>query len=272
LVGSSNWPINSWRLRERKGWSDEVSTFQRGWCEGVRRVPRSVAGRSRRRFPTQLLTTPQFSEPLPVSIDADPPAAFASRMEFARWLHDAAKASGVDIPRHDAGFWAWLSLALFNHVCPADGKGMRKIKEDARYLPMLESSRRYYRHSLVGPFYVYWLYRETPELADAVLCGSLIQLNDEAYRLFVENQLVVMPSAIGVLTKLYFDQVTGKLKRNSKTKKRGSIRRLATFLTRFARTLDLDVIPVSRLIKSLPPEFNRWREPLLFEVSNVGKS
>lgn len=221
--------------------------------------------------PTELLTSPRLTEPLSVAIDAEPPASFASRMEFAQWLHTAATAHGVDIPRNDAGFWAWLSLALFDHVCPADGKAMRNIKEDARYLPMLESSRRYYRHALVGPFYVYWMYRDSPELAAAVLCGSLIQLNDEAYRLFVENQLVVMPSAIGVLTCLYYDELTGKLKRNSKTKKRGSIRRLATFLTRFARTLDLDVIPVARLIETLPSEFNRWRQPTLFDAAKLEK-
>lgn len=219
--------------------------------------------------PTDLLTNPRLTEPLKVSIDAEPPATFASRMAFARWLHAAAAAGGVDIPRNDAGFWAWLSLALFDHVCPADGNGMRKIKEDARYVPMLESSRRYYRHALVGPFYVYWMYRDSPERAAAVLCGSLTQLNDEAYRLFVENQLVVMPSAIGVLTELYYDGITGKLKRNSKTKKRGSIRRLATFLTRFARTLDLDVIPVERLIETLPSEFNRWRAPLLLDAAKL---
>lgn len=221
--------------------------------------------------PTDLLSNPRFTEPLSVSIDAEPPASFASRMEFAQWLHAAATASEVEIPRNDAGFWAWLSLALFDHVCPADGNGRRKIKEDARYLPMLDSSRRYYRHSLVGPFYVYWMYRSSPKQAAAVLCGSLTQLNDEAYRLFVENQLVVMPSAIGALTRLYYDESTGKLKRNSRTKKRGSIRRLATFLTRYARTIDLDVIPVNRLIDALPPEFNRWREPVLFDTANSEK-
>jgi len=221
--------------------------------------------------PTELLSNPRLTEPLSVSIDAEPPPSFASRMEFAKWLHAAAIASDVDIPRDDAGFWAWLSLALFDHVCPADGKGQRKIKEDARYVPMLESSRRYYRHALVGPFYVYWMYRDSPEKAAAVLCGSLAQLNDEAYRLFVENQLVVMPSAIEILTVLYYDKAAGKLKRHSKTKKRGSIRRLATFLTRFARTLDLDVIPVQRLIETLPSEFDRWRQPLLFDTANVGR-
>src|SRR5690348_3408867 len=105
--------------------------------------------------PTDLLTNPRLTEPLSVSIDAEPPASFASRMDFAKWLHAAATAGQVEIPRNDAGFWAWLSLALFDHVCPPDAKGTRKIKEDARYVPMLDSSRRYYRHALVGPFYVY---------------------------------------------------------------------------------------------------------------------
>ncbi len=215
--------------------------------------------------PTELLSNPRLTEPLSVIIDAEPPARFANRMAFARWLHTAA--NGVEIPRNDPGFWAWLSLALFDHVCPADGQGRRKVKEDARYLPMLDVLRRYYRHALVGPFHVYWMYRHSPDQAAAVLCGSLTQLNDEAYRLFVENQLVVMPSAIGALTRLYYDESAGKLKRHSKSRKRGSIRRFARFLARFARTFDLDTIPVERLLETLPPEFNRWRQPRLFSAN-----
>jgi hypothetical protein len=125
---------------------------------------------------------------------------------------------------------------------------------------MLETSRRYYRHALLGPFSVYWLYRNNPEEAAALLCGSLTQLTDEAYRLFVENQLVVMPSAVGVLTRLYFDRTTGKLKSGSKTKTRGSIRRLAKHLTRCARTFDLDIISTEKLLETLPAEFSRWRD------------
>jgi hypothetical protein len=210
--------------------------------------------------PRELLASPQSTEPLVVVIEAEVPAKFDDRMAFAKWLHKAATNHGIEAVRNDDGFWAWLSLALFDHICPQDCNGQRKLKEDARYLPMLETSRRYYRHALLGPFSVYWLYRNKAEDAAALLCGSLTQLTDEAYRLFVENQLVVMPSAVGVLTRLFFDGSTGKLKRGSKTKTRGSIRRLAKHLTRCARTLDLDIIPTDKLLETLPPEFNRWRD------------
>lgn len=190
--------------------------------------------------PLELLESPQHSEPLLAPIEAEPPELFQNRMAFAQWVHTAAVNSRTQVPRDDAGFWAWLSLALFDHVCPPDANGRRKVKEDARYVPLLDSARRYYRHSLVGPFFVYWMYRDSPEIVAAVLCGSLAKLNDEAYRLFVENQLVVMPSAVELLTRLYYDRASDSLRRNSKTKKRGSIRRLATFLTRCARTIDLN--------------------------------
>lgn len=209
--------------------------------------------------PSELLTDPHFTEPLLKEIEIEIPESFPSRMVFAKWLHLAFRDSGMEVPRGDAGFWSWLSLALFDHICPADANRNRKIKEDARYFPLLESSRRYYRHALVGPFSVYWMYRDRPEQAAAVLCGTLTQLNDEAYRLFVENQLVVMPAAIGVLTRLYYDEKKDRLKPKSRTKNRGSIRRLATYLTRFARTLDLDVVSVTRLMDSLPSEFDPWK-------------
>jgi hypothetical protein len=214
--------------------------------------------------PTDLLTKPTLTEPLASTIEAEP-HPFATRMDFARWLHEAAQRAGTEIPRRDAGFWAWLTLALFDTVCPVDKIGARKVKEDARYLPLLDTSRRYYRHALVGPYNVYLLYMDNPDWASALLCGPLAKLTDEAYRLFVENQLVVHRPAVAVLSDFYYDTKRQRLKRGSQSRTQpGSIRRFAKVLTQYARTFDLDVIPEQRLSSMLPREFDRWRTSPLF--------
>lgn len=214
--------------------------------------------------PVLLLTDDRFSEALEPALEATAPEAFENRLSFASWLHEAAETADVSIPRGDAGFWAWLSLALFDHVCPPDGNGRRKPKEDARYLPMLKGARRYYRHALLGPYLVFRRFRHNPDLAAPLLCGSLSKLTDEAYRLFVENQLVSYPGAVAVLNEFYFDPSRGKIKRGAQTKKPGSIRRLVKVLSQYARTYDLDVVSESQLKEMLPREFSLWRDPRLF--------
>jgi hypothetical protein len=154
--------------------------------------------------PIQLLTDPSLTQALDQPISAEP-RTFTTRMEFALWLDEATRHSNSDVPHRDIGFWAWLTLFLFENVCPGDSQGRHKLKEDARYLPMLDSPRRYYRHSLVGPYAIFKLYEHKPEQADALLCGSLAKLTDEAYRLFVENQLVFYPAAVSILSSFYFD-------------------------------------------------------------------
>jgi hypothetical protein len=209
-------------------------------------------------IPTDLLENARLTQVLDPSIETKS-GAFATRMDFVRWIDGAAKAAGAEIPRRDPGFWAWLTLALFDQVCPVDAAGKRVVKEDARYLPMLDTPRRYYRHCLVGPYSVFAIYEAAPDKAAALLCGSLNKLADEAYRLFVENQLVIYPAAMSVLSDFYFDAARNRLKRGSQTKKPGSIRRLARVLTQYARTFDLDIVPGDSLSKMLPYEFNRWR-------------
>jgi len=210
--------------------------------------------------PTDLLEDGRFSEPLQQSIEAEP-TPFAKRMDFACWLHDAATAAGAEIPRTDTHFWAWLSLALFDSVCPAKLDGSRRAKETPRYIPILDNPRRYYRHALLGPYLVYKQFEKNPEIAAPLLCGTLVKLHDEAYRLFVENQLLVHASAVNTLRLLYYDPAQNKIRRNAQSKKApGSIRRLVKVIGQYARTFDLDIVPTESLIDMLPTEFDRWRK------------
>lgn len=208
--------------------------------------------------PYELLADQALSEPLTPGIEAEE-KHFESRMDFALWLYTAAEQAGYPIPRNDPGFWAWLSLALFDQVCPPDSQGKRKPKENARYLAVLHGARRYYRHGLLGPYLVFIKYADNPEQVSALLCGSLTKLTDEAYRLFVENQLVDYKGAVAILKDLYYDPAKGKIKRGAQTKKAGSIRRFVKILFQYVRTFDLDVLPEQALREMLPPEFDRWR-------------
>lgn len=210
--------------------------------------------------PRELLTDPSVSEALRPALYAEP-ATFPDRMTFCRWLHSAAEAAGSAAPISDPGFWPWLSLALFDQVCPPQTDNSRRVQEEARYIAQLSGVRRYYRHSLLGPYLVFRQFLPDPDRALVLLCGQLSRLADEAYRLFVENQLASSEAAVEVLTRLYFDPATRSIRRGAQTKSPGAIRRFAKIVSQYARTFDLDLTPAETLLSMLPPEFGRWHQP-----------
>ncbi|MDC0273970.1 hypothetical protein OAK91_04480 [Planctomycetaceae bacterium] len=155
--------------------------------------------------PTNLLTNPRLTEPLSVSIDAEPPASFASRMEFAQWLHAAATANDVDIPRNDAGFWAWLSLALFDHVCPENKQGRRKPGADARHLLDTKNWRRRYRHLLQNAYEIFYLHRDDPTRAMVALVNPLHQPGELTEHINGRQEIVTCPGCMSLATFLCID-------------------------------------------------------------------
>lgn len=197
--------------------------------------------------PSQLLNTPQFSEPLSIKLDADPPAAFTSRMEFARWLHDAAKANGVEIPRNDARFWAWLSLALFDHVCPVDGKGRRKPGADERHLINARDWKRRYRHLLQNSYEIYYLHRDDPTRAFVALVNSVSQPGELTEQINGRQEIVTCRGCMSLATFLCVDS-------NGKRRKGASgefARVFGKAVNRISRTYDLPEMAPQQSVKLL---------------------
>lgn len=155
--------------------------------------------------PMELLTNPRFTEPLSVLIDVDPPESFASRMEFAKWLHTAAIASGVDIPRNDSEFWAWLSLALFDHVCPVDGKGRRKVFANPRYIVESANWQRCYRHLLMSPYELYFHHRDEPTRALVGLVNRLHVPGELSENISSRRDIIRCPGSMSLATYLCID-------------------------------------------------------------------
>lgn len=155
--------------------------------------------------PTELLTNPRLTEPLSVPIESEVPASFASRMEFAKWLHATAIANGVDIPRHDAGFWAWLSLALFDHVCPVDGKGQRKPGADARHVIDATDWKRRYRHLLKNPYEIFFLHRDDSARALVALVNPLHRPGELTEQISGRQEIVTCPGCMSLATFLCID-------------------------------------------------------------------
>lgn len=181
--------------------------------------------------PFDLLEKPQLTENLREPIEAKVPPSFANRMAFARWLHAAAESSGTKVPRDDAGFWAWLSLALFDHVCPANADGKRKPGADPRHVIHGHDWKRRYRHLLQNPYEMYYLHRDNPERAMVVLVNPLHMPGELTEQINGRQEIVTCPGCIALASFLCVD-------------KNGSRRRGAS--GEFARVFGKQVNRVSR--------------------------
>lgn len=182
------------------------------------------------------------------------PETFGSRWHLGSWLLDSF--SGHE-DKLDAGAWSWLALHLFDVLCPTRG-GVRKVREDARYLLEAGDYRKAHRHLLAGPFLLMQAHR-----ADTVAVRGLLATAPDApgevyEQLAARKYTVTSPAVAQVATLLYFDLMTGKLKRGAGGSAAGSPRRLSEVLQQFDLTYDLQAIPAQRLVKLLPKEFGRF--------------
>ncbi len=209
--------------------------------------------------PVELLDDPETSEPLHPPLDVEP-KGFATGWDFAHWLHAARREAGVELPGRDAGFWSWLSLALFDQVCPAGPHGTRKANEEARYILHPDDIRPYYKHRLAGPYSVYEVYEDEPERVRPLLFNPMHQLHNTAYNELAGSPQMRSRATIILVDALYFDPSKAKLKHGCGNRLgKGTLPRLAKLLTQLSLTYDLHLLPPARLAAMLPAEFDAWR-------------
>ena len=160
--------------------------------------------------PVELLTDAATSEEAaPVAVAAQ---SFTTRLEAGRWLHELIERAAIADPARDNGLWAWLSLLLFDAVCPADGNGHRKPGELARQIPDVANFQRYYRHLLAGPWRMVRAHRDDPMRALVVLHNPVNMPGDLAEQVMARQAFVTNRTAMAAATKLYIDSQTGKRK------------------------------------------------------------
>jgi hypothetical protein len=209
-------------------------------------------------LPTDLLTDVACAVPVPPGPEVDP-KQFTSRMDAARYLDGILTGvTGCDVER-DAGLWAWLSLFYFDQICPPDGHGRRKVREQARYIPAVTNFQKYYRHLLAGPYRVFRAHRKNPDRALVLLCGPLHKPGDIVEQIVSRQEIITNPHAVELATTIYFDPKSGSFRRGAAGKGGGSARRLADVLNQFDVTWDLYWMSAIGILGKLPKEFERFR-------------
>lgn len=183
---------------------------------------------------------------------------FASAFDMAGYLAERLGSMPRTIER-DVGAWAFITWYWFDAVRGAAGAKGRKVGELSRWVPAVDSSRRYYRHLLLGPYLVYKAHEDDPKRALGLLCQPVHIHTEVVAQIASRSDLISCRAVAAVTTQLYYDPAKRSLKRGASTKDPGGPRRLADILTQLDRTYDLHEITGDELLRLLPGEFDRFR-------------
>lgn len=194
----------------------------------------------------------------PNIVQADADRHFPRRYDLAEYLHGLVLRLGLQDPTRDRGLWAWLALLWFDQLAPVN-RGVRKIGERARWLPLIGDGRRYYRHLVLGAYLIYSTSQDRPQRAFALLHNPPHTPGELVGQLAATQDVVQSKAAIGAATALYYDSTRGAMKRGAGGRGPGSPRRFRTVLDQLDRTFDLQSLTEDRLLALLPSEFERFK-------------
>jgi len=205
-------------------------------------------------WPESALTDPAYSEPIEAAVTLDP-RAFATRFELVEYLDQSFEAAEFRPSRTDRNLWAWIACFYFREICPTSKSGAWQPGALPRWIPQSADWRRYYRHLVAGPYFIYRAHRDEPERALALLCQRPGRPGDLVEQLASRQQIVTNPAIMQTATNYFVDPATGQQRRSANSKGAGGARRFVDVLNQFDVTWDLSSLSADGLRAMLPPEF-----------------
>lgn len=209
-------------------------------------------------LPSELLEEAAFTYSVGRAIPAQTlgQEAFETKLTLARAIDQAIIASGLDEEslENDQGFWSWLTLKFARNFIGSKGQ----IGESALWVYEPGNWRKVYRQKMAPLWLAYRVHRETPDCLKAVL-GIPVNKTGEVFEQMMARKWVVLsPGIMTLVTKLYFDEEKGTLKRGSGGKDAGAPRRLTTVLDQLGLTYDIETLGWEALAGMLPNDFKKF--------------
>jgi hypothetical protein len=208
--------------------------------------------------PRSLLEDASLTEKMPEPVEVGP-VAFPRRLEAGQQLLSWVEESGRRVPECDAGLWTWLSLLLFDVVCPPDGSGLRKPGKYNRHVAEVDNWQKRHRHLLLSPFLVYRAHRDQPERALSLLCQPVHRPGDVVTQITERQEYWSNKGVVETATGLYIDFKTGAQRVGAQNKNKGGARRFADLLNQLDLNWYLYGMSGGELLAFLPKEFDRFR-------------
>lgn len=223
--------------------------------QGVKEFREWLEGGAQGAAPHDLLTLPLKSEPLRVAIEVEQ-RSFASRFELGQYLHNKLQPLPFTSMAFDTGLWDWLTLFWFDQIAAPGANGKRNLREIARY-SQDAGGRRWSRHVVR----MSWLsVHNHGDSARYFLSTGLDRHTDVLEQIAGQQEIFGSRAAVALGARLYWDDMTGTLKRGAGGKSAGSPRRLSRFMKQIRMTYYPEAMEINDLMGLLPQEFSRWTE------------
>ncbi len=212
-------------------------------------------------IPPQLLEDDALSAEISPSVTVSP-THLTTKADAAGYLDSVlGHLPDQDMVANSAGLWTWLSLLLFDEVCPAED-GVRSVKNDYYYVFEPRKPRHFYRHLL----FISWrILRIAPKHNRLFLSSSLSSLDKVTTEVMKRLYLTRIPCIFEVLDRLYWDPARGRARSGVVTQEkvnRGDLlHRLPLRIRQLEMTYDLFSLNADQLIELLGEEFQHNPQP-----------
>lgn len=180
---------------------------------------------------------------------------FGTRLELGKWLLRSVPTDRA----LDRNLWAWLTLFLFDQLCPKNENGKRMVKAKHRLVPQLDSYRTYYRHLLVGPYLVCLAHKDDPDSTLFLLCNPPYKPGEVFEQIASGQERLPSKGVIETARRLYFDIQQGGNKVGAAGSGPGSARKLVKYFKQLNLTFDLHSLEAETLLGMLPQQFDRFK-------------
>ena len=211
-------------------------------------------------FNLAILTNPGFAVPAGDAPEVPEGCNYTTRMDAAIGVAPIIEAANLEDPALDRGVWSWLSWLWFESLCESK-QGIRNPMGSERWVLDLDY-KRYYRHLLAGPWWIYNAHRSNPERARALLCTDINKPGELVGQIAAYQELVSNPGLVEMVTRLYYDPKAQKLRRGHGGKVKGGARRLVKVLRQLDMIWDLYSMTADEFLALLPAEFDRFKKPV----------
>ncbi|GAB2753742.1 hypothetical protein [Sinomonas soli] len=208
-----------------------------------------------------LLANDEYTVLITSAIDYDV-VSFDDRMHAARFFFELLTPLTKLHPdlEMDAGLWSWLAFKWLPVLAPVDSStGTRTVRATAYFILNPYDYKTYYRHYLCGPYRIYKAHQKNPAEAYGVLATPVNSPGEVVEQIASNQEIVSNSTLLGVVTRLYVDANTMKLKRGSGGSKGGSPRRLAAVLAQLDLTWDTYAMTPDEIVALLPEEFTKFK-------------
>jgi len=157
--------------------------------------------------------------------------------------------------RLDKELWTWLAAYFFDEIT----EGRKKIKETRAYIASI-GFREFYRHLLLGPYFIYFNARDNPDRVRVLLYNDPTTMNEVMVQFGSYQTLMQNKSLQSVVQRLYFDEKAKKIKKGAGDKVAGTPRRLMAFFRQIELNYDLPSIDENEIWNMLPMEFQKFKD------------